>query len=323
MQEGTRATTDVLKLKSVGQPKKFTLRSVFGQEHPELEILDGFDTPHPVTAGFKLNPYHAYIKEPAKVLGACFLKRIPVVLVGKKGCGKSSGVINMLLALNLPFLKVDGSKYHDKASLFGRLELAPTGGMHFVDGPVTTCMRNGWSFVYDEMFKATDEALVCLNTVSEGRPVLLEENGNEVVAPAPGFWLVGTSNSNGSGAGRAGYGTEKKQDRSLLDRVALIQCHYLAEDKEIEVLKKTVPGLHDETYKLLVKFAGDTRAAVDAPDDKRIEDPLSTRGLIMALTLSDLLSDVRPALDAAYFSKLSETDRTVAEVLWNSQKGTS
>lgn len=309
-----------LKVARVGQDKKFSPFEVFGTGYPKTpQIIEGFDTQHPITTGFIPNPDHFFGADFARELLASFVLKKPALLVGEPGCGKTSGAIEFLMRLNYPFMKIDGSKFHDRSSLFGRLVPRKEGGLAWVDGPITICARNGWACVFDEMFKTSDEALVTLNALVEGRPVLLEENDNEVVVPAAGFWLIGTSNGAGNGADRLRFSTEKKQDGSLRNRLSFIKCSYLSKEAEIEVLRKKYPKLNKEIIELFVTFARDTRAASAMQDsEKRIEEPMSTRELIAALDYFVVLNRTESALNMAYFNKLSDIDATAARALLSS-----
>ena len=71
----------------------------------------------------------------------------------------------------------------------------------WVDGPLTTAMKNGDIILIDEINLADDAVLERLNSVLEpGRTLLLAEKGGaaaEVITAAPAFRIVATMNPGG------------------------------------------------------------------------------------------------------------------------------
>src|SRR5690606_40905789 len=60
----------------------------------------------------------------------------------------------------------------------------------FVDGPLTKAMREGFIFVLDEYDTLDPAVSVGLHAVLEGRPLVIPENGGEIIHPHPNFRFV-------------------------------------------------------------------------------------------------------------------------------------
>ena len=104
-------------------------------------------------------------------------------LTGPMGAGKSSLIVQTAARLNLNLIQVNGHR---------RLEIADLLVTHrhrrgcVVPGwPLTTAARLGAWFLFNEADLVEPGELAGLNTVLDGGPLVLADNGGEVVTPAP------------------------------------------------------------------------------------------------------------------------------------------
>jgi len=119
-------------------------------------------------------------------------------LTGPTGSGKSTLVTQVASRLNIPVHRVTAHSRLETPELIGHYALV-SGSMSFVDGPLTTAMREGHWFLLDEIDLLDPATAAGLNGIVEGAPLVIPEKNGEMVTPAPGFWFIATGNTAGSG----------------------------------------------------------------------------------------------------------------------------
>jgi nitric oxide reductase NorQ protein len=116
-------------------------------------------------------------------------RRLPVLLKGPTGCGKTRFVAHMAARLGLPLHTVACHDDLTAADLTGRY-LLKGGDTVWTDGPLTRAVREGGICYLDEVVEARKDVTVVLHPLTDDRRILpLERTGEELVAP-PGFMLV-------------------------------------------------------------------------------------------------------------------------------------
>ena len=71
--------------------------------------------------------------------------------------------------------------------------------MTFEYGPLALAMRYGGLFLLNEIELTAPEVAAGLNSIVDGAPLCIVENGGERITPNPMFRLAATANSNGAG----------------------------------------------------------------------------------------------------------------------------
>ncbi|HEX5971926.1 MAG TPA: CbbQ/NirQ/NorQ/GpvN family protein [Gemmatimonadaceae bacterium] len=124
-----------------------------------------------------------------EVFRACHERRLPVMLKGPTGCGKSRFVEHMAHALGRPLVTVACHDDLSASDLTGRFLIRGTDTV-WTDGPLTTAVRSGAICYLDEVVEARQDTLVVIHPLTDDRRILPLEKTGELLEAAPGFQLV-------------------------------------------------------------------------------------------------------------------------------------
>src|SRR3954451_23538667 len=115
--------------------------------------------------------------------------RLPVLLKGPTGCGKTRFVAHMAARLGLPLHTVACHDDLAAADLTGRW-LLKGGETVWADGPLTRAVREGGICYLDEVVEARKDVTVVLHPLTDDRRVLPLERTGELLHAPPAFMLV-------------------------------------------------------------------------------------------------------------------------------------
>ncbi|MDO6928722.1 AAA family ATPase, partial [Acinetobacter baumannii] len=87
----------------------------------------------------------------------------------------------------------------------------------FMYGPLAVAMREGHLLLINEVDLADPAELAGLNDVLEGRPLVIAQNGGEIIKPHPMCRVVVTVNSTGSGDASGLYKGVMMQNLAAMD----------------------------------------------------------------------------------------------------------
>lgn len=197
-------------------------------------------------------------------------------LTGPTGSGKSTLVLQVAARLNIPVHRVTAHSRLETPELIGHYALV-SGSMSFVDGPLTTAMREGHWFLLDEIDLLDPATAAGLNGIVEGAPLVIPEKGGEMVCPAPGFCFIATGNTAGSGDQTGLYQGTLRQNLAFLDRFWMVEVGYPEMEQELSILSRVVPALPEELRKGMISFAAEVRKLFVGG---QVEVTLSTRTLV-------------------------------------------
>ena len=132
--------------------------------------------------------YHASGNEVAFYESA-YAARLPVMLKGPTGCGKTRFVEHMAWRLKKPLITVSCHEDMTASDLVGRFLLGPE-GTHWQDGPLTLAVRYGAICYLDEIVEARQDTTVIIHSLTDDRRILPLEKKGELVQAHPDFQLV-------------------------------------------------------------------------------------------------------------------------------------
>lgn len=134
-------------------------------------------------------PYYQSTGDEIAVFEAAYASRLPVMLKGPTGCGKTRFIEHMAWRLDRPLVTVAAHEDMTAADLAGRFLLAPDGTV-WQDGPLTLAVRNGAICYVDEIVEARQDTTVVIHPLTDTRRMLFLEKRNEIVPAHEDFQLV-------------------------------------------------------------------------------------------------------------------------------------
>jgi nitric oxide reductase NorQ protein len=115
--------------------------------------------------------------------------RLPIMLKGPTGCGKTRFVEHMAWQLKRPLITVACHEDMTAADLAGRYLLSAEGTV-WHDGPLTQAVRHGAICYLDEVVEARQDTTVVIHPLTDNRRILPLDRRGEVLAAHPDFLLV-------------------------------------------------------------------------------------------------------------------------------------
>lgn len=120
---------------------------------------------------------------------AAWSSRMPVMLKGPTGCGKTRFIEHMAWRLEVPLITVSCHEDMTASDLIGRY-LLDANGTVWHDGPLTLAVRHGGICYLDEIVEARQDTTVVIHSLTDDRRILPLEKKNEIVRAHENFQLV-------------------------------------------------------------------------------------------------------------------------------------
>ena len=134
-------------------------------------------------------PYYRPVGREVQAFEAAFAARLPVLLKGPTGCGKTRFVEHMAWRLGLPLVTIACHEDLNSGDLGGRW-LMDAQGMRWQDGPLAMAARHGAMCYLDELVEARADATVLIHPLADTRRMLPLERHGELLHAHPDFQLV-------------------------------------------------------------------------------------------------------------------------------------
>lgn len=228
-----------------------------------------------------------------RLFETAWTRKLPLLLKGPTGCGKTRFVSHMAAKLGLPMQTVACHDDLAAADLTGRY-LLKGGDTVWVDGPLTQAVRTGGICYLDEIVEARKDVAVILHPLTDDRRILPLERTGELLEAPPAFMLVVSYNP--------GYQNMLKALKpSTKQRFVSIEFDFLPKAQEIAVVSAE-SGLDPAYVAPLVDLAGRIRRL----KGHDIEEGVSTRLLVYCAALMDGGMDRREAVRAALIEPLTD-----------------
>lgn len=187
--------------------------------------------------------------------------------------------------------------------------------MKFMYGPLAVAMREGHLLLINEVDLADPAELAGLNDVLEGRPLVIAQNGGEIIKPHPMFRVVVTGNSTGSGDASGLYRGVMMQNLAAMDRYRFTKVGYADEEAELSILGRATPKLPENVRKGMVRIANQVRKLFlgENGEDGQISVTMSTRTLVrwakLSLAFRGAPNALEYALDQALLIRAAKEER--------------
>jgi nitric oxide reductase NorQ protein len=203
---------------------------------------------------------------------AAYQARLPVMLKGPTGCGKSRFVEFMAWKLGKPLITVACNEDMTASDLVGRY-LLEANGTRWLDGPLTTAARIGAICYLDEIVEARQDTTVVIHPLTDHRRQLPLDKKGELVHAHADFQLVISYNP--------GYQSLMKDlKQSTKQRFVGFDFDYPQPELEAGIVAGET-GIALADAHRLVKIGGTARAL----KGHGLDEGISTRLLVYAATL--------------------------------------
>lgn len=217
-------------------------------------------------------PYYQEQRNEVALYEAAYAARLPVMLKGPTGCGKSRFVEYMAWKLNRPLISVACNEDMTASDLLGRY-LLERQGTRWLDGPLTTAARIGAICYLDEIVEARQDATVVIHPLTDHRRQLPLDKCGELVQAHPDFQLVISYNP--------GYQSVLKDlKQSTKQRFVGFDFDYPAPDLEARIVASE-SGLAQDVAAQLVQIG----LAARRLKGHGLDEGISTRLLVYAANL--------------------------------------
>ena len=266
----------------------------------------------------KEKPFYLEIKDEVAIFRAAFRSKIPVLLKGPTGTGKTRFVEYMAYILaeeleqseenhgGLPLITVACHEDLTSTDLVGKYLLKGDETV-WVDGPLTTAVKNGGICYLDEIVEARKDTTVIIHPLSDHRRLLPVDKKGKIIEANKNFFLVISYNP--------GYQSSLKNlKHSTRQRFVAIEFDYPSKEKEAEIICHE-SKVDTETALDLAKVAEKIRHL----RGHVLSEGASTRLLIYAGELIQQGISKRRACEIAITASVSdesEVQRAISEVVY-------
>ena len=214
-------------------------------------------------------PYYRSTGQEVALYEAAYAVRMPMMLKGPTGCGKTRFVEHMAWRLGKPLITIACHEDMTASDLVGR-HLLDAAGTRWADGPLTLAVRYGAICYLDEVVEARQDTTVVIHPLTDARRVLPLEKKGELVHAHPDFQLVISYNP--------GYQNIMKDlKQSTKQRFGALDFGWPVRDIEIEIVAHE-SGVDPETAGRLVSIGEKSRNL----KGHGLEEGMSTRMLVYA-----------------------------------------
>jgi len=246
-------------------------------------------------------PYYRASGNEVHLFEAAYELRMPVMLKGPTGSGKTRFVEHMAWRLGKPLVTVACHEDMTASDLVGRFLLDGQGTV-WEDGPLTRAVRYGGICYLDEIVEARQDTTVVIHPLTDDRRILPLEKKNELVHAHPDFQLVVSYNP--------GYQSVIKDlKESTKQRFAALDFDYPDQAAEAEIILHEA-GVEKDVANRLVKIGEKSRNL----RGHGLDEGASTRMLVQAGRLSSRGIPLPDACDMVVTMPLTD-DRDMRDAL--------
>jgi nitric oxide reductase NorQ protein len=217
----------------------------------------------------KNEPYYESVGNEVELYEAAYKARMPMMLKGPTGCGKSRFIEYMAYKLGRPLITVACNEDMTASDLVGRF-LLDADGTKWQDGPLATAARIGAICYLDEVVEARQDTTVVIHPLTDHRRTLPLDKKGELIEAHPDFQLVISYNP--------GYQSLMKDlKQSTKQRFGALDFDYPIENIEVQIVSKE-SGIDHQTAEKLVQISHRARNL----KGHGLDEGISTRLLVYA-----------------------------------------
>lgn len=214
------------------------------------------------TQGFKINenriieePFFLPQRNEIDIAIAAKENRLPLLLKGPTGCGKSRFMQYLAWRFQLPLITVSCHDDLSTSDLVGRF-LVKGNEAVWQDGPLTLAVKAGGICYLDEVVEARKDTTVVIHPLTDDRRELPVEKLGEIFRAPPDFMLAVSYNP--------GYQSVLKDLKpSTRQRFVSLNFTYPSEELEVQIVSGEC-GADEQLTRRLVQLAVMTRGLKDS-----------------------------------------------------------
>lgn len=238
-------------------------------------------------------PYYKEISNEISVFEYIYTNKLPLMLKGPTGCGKSRFVEYMAARFKKQLIQVSCNEETSAIDLLGRYLIKGSETI-WQDGPVSRAVRLNGILYLDEVSEAREDVIVVLHSLSDYRRELYIDKTGEVLKASDGFMLITSFNP--------GYQKGFKELKpSTRQRFVSLSFNYPIPEIEYEIVKEE-SCVESRVAKLLIAFASKVRAI----QELELIETISTRLLVNAGKLISKGLDCKIACNIAIIQPLTD-----------------
>ena len=250
-------------------------------------------------------PYYLAVGKEVELFEAAYRAKLPVMLKGPTGCGKTRFIEYMAWRLRRPLVTVACHEDLSATDLVGRFLLEGDETV-WHDGPLTTAVKHGAICYLDEVVEARKDTIVLIHPLTDDRRILPVEKRGTILQATDDFLLVVSYNP--------GYQSVLKDlKQSTRQRFVALEFNYPPAPLEVDILMHE-GGIDEQTARDLVLIGEKVRNL----KGHGLEEGVSTRLLVYAAQL--VSSGIHPhvACEVAIGSPITddaELQRSIREIV--------
>ncbi|HZS47969.1 MAG TPA: CbbQ/NirQ/NorQ/GpvN family protein [Blastocatellia bacterium] len=250
-------------------------------------------------------PFYISTANETDLFLAAHKTKLPVMLKGPTGCGKTRFVEYMAWRLNRPLITVACHEDLSATDLVGRYLLEGEDTV-WHDGPLTTAVKNGAICYLDEVVEARKDTIVLIHPLTDDRRILPVEKLGIILEAPDEFMLVVSYNP--------GYQSVVKDlKQSTRQRFVSLEFDYPSVTNEIAIVARE-GGIDEATARDLVVIGQKVRNL----KGHGLEEGVSTRLLVYAAQLISKGIPAQSACEVAIMSPITddnELQRSIREII--------
>lgn len=249
-------------------------------------------------------PYYLPIGDEVQIFISAYNARLPVLLKGPTGCGKTRFVEYMTyflgkeMGISFPLITVACHEDLTGSDLVGRYLLKGEETI-WVDGPLAQAVKNGAICYLDEIVEARKDTTVLIHPLADHRRILPVEKKGQMIEAHENFLLVISYNP--------GYQSVLKNlKHSTRQRFVAIEFRYPPREMEAKIIAHE-SGVSFDMANDLAKLGEKVRNL----RDQGLEEGVSTRLLIYAGLLITQEIEPRRACEVAVAQAVTDDSEMV------------
>ena len=250
-------------------------------------------------------PFYLPTGNEVQAFEAAYALRLPVMLKGPTGCGKTRFLEHMAWKLSLPLITIVCHEDLTASDLVGRYLLKGQETV-WMDGPLSLAVKHGAICYLDEIVEARKDTTVVIHPLTDDRRILPQEKRGLLLEAHPNFLLVISYNP--------GYQSVTKDlKHSTRQRFVALDFTYPPADQEQKIIM-TESGVNQDTAELLVRLGEMVRNL----RQHGLEEGISTRLLVYAGKLMSQGLSSRVACEHAVIQAMTddpEMQEAISEIV--------